>query len=99
MKTLSPVILRMKGEVIQNVTKRYKIGFKMNHTLVRLFEPSSVILKANVNSDIQMKTAAIFFLSNLYQKQGIGLVYVMVAFICIGFLELQGVRSEENKIN
>ena len=31
---------------------------------------------------ILLQTAAIFFLSNLYLKQGIGWVYVTVNFIC-----------------
>ena len=38
--------------------------------------------------------AAIFFLSNVYLKQGIGSVYVMVDFICKGYLELIGTRVE-----
>ena len=33
------------------------------------------------------------FLSNLYLKQGIGLVYVMVNFICVGLQELRGTRN------
>ena len=43
-------------------------------------------IKADMNSDIRLQTAAIFFLTNFYLKQGIGKVYVMVDFICIGFL-------------
>ena len=38
--------------------------------------------KANMNSYIQLQTAAILFLSSLYLKQGIDSVYVMVGFIC-----------------
>ena len=41
-------------------------------------------LKANMNSYIQLQTAAIFFLSSLYLKQGIDSVYVMVGFTCKG---------------
>ena len=41
-------------------------------------------LKANMNNYIQLQTAAIFFLSSLYLKQGIDSVYVMVGFICKG---------------
>ena len=37
-----------------------------------------------MNSYRQLQTAAIFFLSRLYLKQGIDSVYVMVAFICKG---------------
>ena len=43
-------------------------------------------LKANMNSDKPLQTAAIFILTNFYLKQGIGLVYVMVDFICMDFL-------------
>ena len=43
-----------------------------------------LLIKANVNSHIQLQTAAIFFLSSLYLKQGIDSVYVMVGFICKG---------------
>ena len=32
----------------------------------------SIILKANMNSDIPLQTAAIFFLTNFHLKQGIG---------------------------
>ena len=34
-----------------------------------------------------LETAAIFFLANLYLKQGIDEVYVMVDFICMGLLD------------
>ena len=39
-------------------------------------------LKANMN------TETIFFLPNLYLKQGIGEVYVMIDFISMSLLEL-----------
>ena len=38
---------------------------KIKHTTLRTF-------KAYMNSDVQLETAAIFFLANLYLKQGIG---------------------------
>ena len=41
-------------------------------------------IKANMNSYILLQTAAIFFPSSLYLKQGIDSVYVMVGFICKG---------------
>ena len=41
-------------------------------------------VKADMNSDILLQTAAIFFLPNLYLKQGIRSVYVMVYSICKG---------------
>ena len=43
-----------------------------------------LLLKANMNSYIQLQTAAIFFLSSLYLNQGIDSVYVKVGFICKG---------------
>ena len=39
-----------------------------------------------------------FFLSNLYLTQDIGFVYVIVDFICMGLLEMQGARSENYKM-
>ena len=47
-------------------------------------------IKAYMNSYIILQTAAMFFLSKLYLKQGIGSVYVMVDFIWKGYLELSG---------
>ena len=46
-----------------------------------------------MNSKIPLKTAAIFFQSNLNLKEGICKVYVMVGFICMGFLEEQGAEA------
>ena len=40
-------------------------------------------VKADMKSYILLETAAIFFLANLFLKQGISLEYVMVDFICI----------------
>ena len=55
--------------------------------------------KAFMKSYILLQTAAIFFLSNLYLKQGIGSVYVMVDFICKGYLELSRTRVERELQN
>ena len=55
-----------------------------------------------MNSDIPLETAALFFPANLYLKPGIGLVYVMVDFICMGLVDLWGAQTENNnkkKIN
>ena len=41
-----------------------------------------------MNSGIPLQTTAIFFLVNIYIKQGISLEYVMVDFICMGLLDL-----------
>ena len=53
--------------------------------------------KAKVTRYIPLETAAIFFLANLYLKQGIGLVYVIVDLICMGILELQGAEARITK--
>ena len=47
-----------------------------------------------MNSYIQLQTAAIFFLSSLYLKQGIDSVYVMAGFICKGLLEVSRTQVE-----
>ena len=41
-------------------------------------------LKANMKIYIPLETAAIFFLASLFLIQGIGKVYIMADFICIG---------------
>ena len=56
-------------------------------------------IQADMKSDILLHMASIFFLSNLYPKQGIGSVYVMVDFICKGYLELIGTRVERELQN
>ena len=47
-----------------------------------------LVSKADMNSYIQLETACIFFLANLYLKEGISSAYVMVDFIFMGFLDL-----------
>ena len=46
-----------------------------------------------------LETAAIFFLANLFLKQGISSEYVMVDFFCKGLLGLQGAKAENYKMN
>ena len=41
-------------------------------------------IKADMKSYIPLETVAIFFLANLFLKQGISSEYVMVDFICMG---------------
>ena len=55
-----------------------------------------VFVKAEIKSNIHvlLHMAAIFFLSFQYLKQGIGSVYVMVDFICKGYLDLMGTQVE-----
>ena len=61
------------------IVKHCKLAVDLKRVLIYV-----AILKANMNSYIQLQTAAIFFLSSLYLKQGIDSVYVMVVFICKG---------------
>ena len=51
-------------------------------------------VKADMKSYIPLETAAIFFLANLFLKQGISSEYVIVDFICMGKLGLQGAKTE-----
>ena len=51
-----------------------------------------------MKSYIPQETAAIFFLANLFLKQGISSEYVMVDFICMGKLGLQGAKTENYKM-
>ena len=51
-----------------------------------------------MKSYIPQETAAIFFLANLFLKQGIYSEYVMVDFICMGKLGLQGAKTENYKM-
>ena len=41
-------------------------------------------MKADMNSYIPLETAAIFFLANLFPKQGISSEYVKADLICMG---------------
>ena len=50
-----------------------------------------VITKVKMNSDIQQQTTAIFSIESL-SKTGHGLVYVMVDFVRLGFLDQQGTK-------
>ena len=56
---------------------------------------TSITLKADMKRYIPLETAAIFFLANLFPKQGIISEYVMVNFICLGKLGLQGAKTEK----
>ena len=59
---------------------------------------SEIYLKADMKSYIPLETAAIFFLANLFLKQGMSSNYVMVDFICMGKLGLQGAKTENYKM-
>ena len=51
-----------------------------------------------MNSDIPLKTAAMFFVADLYLKQGIGWLYIMVDFISMGLLDMWGSRTDNYKM-
>ena len=51
-----------------------------------------------MKSCIPLETAAIFFLAKIFLKQGISSEYVMVDFICMGKLGLQGAKTENYKM-
>ena len=73
--------------------------FNESQRLCRNLSSSGLFLfiKNDMKSGIQRETTAIFFLSNLYLKEGIGYVYnIMVDFIYMGLLELQGTQSKLN---
>ena len=55
-------------------------------------------LKADMKSYIPLETAAIFFLANLFPKQGISSEYVTADFICMGLLGKQGTKTENYKM-
>ena len=55
-------------------------------------------VKADLKSYIPLETVAIFFLENIFPKQGISSEYVTVDFICMGLLGLQGAKTENYKM-
>ena len=59
----------------------------------------TVSFKADMKSYILLETSAKFFLANIFLKQGIGSEYVMVDFICMSLLGLQGAKTENYKMN
>ena len=57
-----------------------------------------MVIKVNMKGYIMLETAAIFFLANLFPKQGISSEYVTADFICMGLLGLQGEKTENYKM-
>ena len=55
-------------------------------------------VKADMENFMPLETAAILFLANLFLKQGVSSEYVMVDFICMGKLGLQGAKTENYKM-
>ena len=78
--------------VYQQKLKKVRFNTKTPPT-IRLIR-----LKADMKSYIPLETAAIFFLAKLFLKQDISSEYVMVDFICIGELGLQGAKTENYKM-
>ena len=70
------------------------------YTLYNMLENASIqtVFKADMKSYIPLETAAIFFLANLFPKQGISSEYVTADFICKGLLGLQGAKTENYKM-
>ena len=62
-------------------------------------ETTRVVIKADMKSYIPLETAAIFFLADLFPKQGISSEYVTADFICLGLLGLQGAKTENKMKN
>ena len=58
----------------------------------------NINLKADMKSYIPLETAAIFFLANLFPRQGISSEYVTADFICMGLLGLQGAKTANYKM-
>ena len=59
---------------------------------------NGTVIKADMKSYIPLETAAIFFLANLFPKQGISSENVTADFICMGLLGLQGAKTENYKL-
>ena len=76
----------------------YKIAFLdcVSQTLLFIFICCN---QADMKSYIPLETTAIYFLANLFLKQGNSSEYVMVHFICMGLLDLWGARYENYKMN
>ena len=55
-------------------------------------------VKADMKSYIPLETATIFFLANLFPKQGISSKNVTADFICMGLHGLQGAKTENYKM-
>ena len=69
-------------------------SFPMNPEKKRHSSFINCDVKADMNSAILLETAALFFLFNLYLKQGISSEYVMVDFICMCLFDLWRARTE-----
>ena len=74
----------------------HKISVVARHFSLKLARWNGV--KADMKSYITLETAAIFFLANLFPKQGISSEYVTADFICMGLLGLQGAKTENYKM-
>ena len=66
----------------------YKVWRKAIRTPKFSIYLSRNVIKAYMKSYIPLETAAIFFLANLYLKQGISSEYFMLDFNFMGLLDL-----------
>ena len=68
--------------------------------MLKQFSTATSYGKINAANKLEVLkfTAAIFFLANLYLKQGISSEYAIVDFICMGLLDPWGAWTENNKM-
>ena len=80
----------------QNIHQNYDWWYRIPQVVFAF--SLTFVFKADMKSYIPLETAAIFFLANLFPKQGISSEYVTADFICMGLLGLQGAKTENYKI-
>ena len=95
---------------IKTVNKAYRITFhhlsslrycsfhNFSKIFGDIFGELCTLLKADMKSYLPLEMVAIFFLANLFTKQGFSSEYVTVDFICMGKRGLQGAKTENYKI-
>ena len=76
----------------------YDITMQLRAIYDRKSKIIAVVVEADMKSYIPLETAAIFFLANLFPKQGISSEYVTADFICMGLHGLQGAKTENYKM-
>ena len=88
----------MRITIALKVNCNEHISWEANRQVVLVTSLYVLFFKADMKSYIPLETAAIFFLANLFLKQGISSEYVMVDFICVGKLGLKGAKTENYKM-
>ena len=69
----------------------------LSHSFLKFLLVYGLLLKLTWTVIYYYRRQPYFFLTNFYLKQGIGSVYVMVDFICMGFLQPQGAEARFTK--